>query len=158
MLKLYRRDAEGLFYWEAWEAEGAIGIHRGRVGSPGETGHVPLEEGENPSRRIWLESAAPRAEGFAEWPVGDLTQVTLWVPALRTLDASVGEPAWPFVVRMLSEALGSRGLGHCAGFDPGRQAFVVLTVDPELAVPLLREGLASDDLVEGLVVTVEGGA
>ncbi len=145
MLKLYRMDRRRFLYWQASETGREITIRSGVVGTFGEIRTVTAVPGESLSRLIWRESAPLRVQGFATMSVQEHERIVVRVP-LDPLDEAPATDAlrdsgW----EAISDALESRGLGHCAAVTQrsGELVFCVYVLDLALARAVVLEAVAA---------------
>jgi len=136
MLKLYRKNGEGIEYAECWVDGGVAVLHTGAIGDEGRTVETP-DVGDAAEYEKGIANQFGR-QGYAEWPQDQLYWVVAQIPA-----ASVEEGI--HLVRPIEDELnhdlGWLGLGHVDGNDiglstePGEEKFVInfftLVVDRE---------------------------
>lgn len=153
MLKLYRRDAEGLSYWEAWETDEGVQVHWGAVGDIGQTRDVPPAKGEDAEAIVAREAAQPRSEGFKEIPLEDHATLVVQYAATGTKDDG---RRLPFIEQILNEHLGWTGNGQVESADAeGKKLNVFcLVVDAEIAARSIVDELIDNDVEKGALVAV----
>ena len=166
-MKLYRSAGDGAEYWEAWDSgSSAITVHWGQLGTIGETVDVPLVGSEEADSRIEAEAQQPRSAGFREVTEDELgTLVVQYAKeperrARRNIEKRMAD-----VELRVNEALGWTGLGHCedvdfsvefdSGTGVGQLTVIAKVVDPDLALDVLREDLAANDLLNRAVIAIE---
>ena len=118
MIKLYKREPGSVLYWEAWENQGVVTIHRGVVGERGQTREIQVGGGREAGSIIDEEAAAPRRDGFRE--LSNEEQVS-FVIQYRLDNWGSGEDLKKrhAVENVMNECLGWTGNGHCDGGDIG---------------------------------------
>jgi hypothetical protein len=155
MLKLYKVDGSYTRYWEAWVDQGCIVIHRGTVGSIGETTAVPLAGVRSADQVIERESRSVRAQGFQEIDIGN-HRVVIVQYKIRDLGSSEDLEKRHQIEDCLNDCLGWTGNGHCDGGDIGSGEMNVfcLVVDPWAARDAIVRTLGETGLLKGAVVAV----
>ena len=162
MLRLYKAEGGRTRYWEAWDVDGLVVIHRGVVGTRGETRRIPLGEGQDATAVIEAESGAARAQGFCTIDPDPERQV---IVACDTTgfepDEIVGMSR--MLEELCNECLGWTGNGYCDSPAYGGRSLSVYcpVIDRDLAVEavvaeLRRHGC--DNWQERLTVSVPEGA
>ncbi|MED5374747.1 MAG: hypothetical protein VX899_27255 [Myxococcota bacterium] len=140
MLKLYKRDEQGLLYHEAWFHDGEIHEHRGRVGDIGESREHPCSG--DPEQAI-RELLAPVMEaGFAPWDEDEMWTLQL-TAKLEGWGSTEDLQLRIDLEAALNERLGWTGLGHCDGGDmgSGEMSVFCFVVDGPLAKALVEQEL-----------------
>ncbi|WP_144118417.1 hypothetical protein [Catellatospora sichuanensis] len=146
MLKLYRRDDDGvLHYHESWvdPSDGTVADHRGRAGQRGTVDYYAIPDGADHDDCVEDILATARAAGYAELPADARTlievQYDLEDPCGSTADLDLREA----VDRLLNEELGWHGLGEWVGasMGSGQMEIAYTVVDVEQAVRTIRSTL-----------------
>jgi len=156
MIKVYKRLADAILYWEAWDHDDKIIIHSGRLGDTGETREVGLSAREKPDEIIAREAAHQIASGYCEVPLEGHFQLILKY-ATRGWGSSEDLNKRHRIEDLLNECLGWTGNGHCDGGQIGSGAIEVFSfvIDPIVGVSTIVEALRRKDLLEGAVVSTE---
>jgi hypothetical protein len=153
MLKLYKKDQEKTFYWEAWDEDDEIVVHFGELGQTGETNSVPLLEFEPPEAAIQREAAVAREAGFYEIEHEELFELIVRYPVKHEGGVEDLEVAYR-LEEILNDTLGWTGLGYCDMHELSSDYIDVYNyvVDPLLAIdPVLGElgcsGLSGEAII-----------
>lgn len=140
MLKLYKRHANQLHYWEYWETRPKHGvIHWGIAGERGERKDIKAPSVAAFQALLDEQTAAKRQEGFAE-PTKEYDLIIEY-PVKRMTAKHLDK-----LVRLeerLDQLLGWAGLGHCDGHGHGFGMMDIscVVVDFELAKRLIEAEL-----------------
>jgi hypothetical protein len=159
MLKLYKSSEGSVRYWEAWEADSIVVLHRGVVGDTGETMNLQIGPGESGESIIEREAAIPRNQGFSEIPLELHSELVVQYRL-----ANWGSPAdlekRHGVQDLLDDTLGWTGNGHCDGGDIGSGSINAYSfvVDPEKAAEAVIDALERDGMLAGAVIAVRENA
>ena len=143
MTKLYKNVGGLLRYHEAWERDGVIIEHFGKVGDQGEIWeHEPNPESVT---RLTTESvlSSARANGYLEISEEEHTSLVLEYPVKESF-ASEQELNWRNEVsEQVDQLLGWTGLGKWTGSSSGSgtMKLAYLVVDFELAKRVIEEEL-----------------
>lgn len=156
LLKLYKREADTMLYWEAWEENDEIVVHFGQVGDMGETTTLPLAEFEPPETAINKQAEEARAAGFEEIDHEELFEVIVQYP-IDGMGTPEDVDRAAQVEDLLNDSLGWRGLGHCDGNDIGGDTLNVYcyVVDPQIALGAIVAELKENDLLEKAVIAYQ---
>jgi hypothetical protein len=142
VIKLYKSIGGVLHYHEAWESDGSIIEHWGRVGERGEERTTPIEHGRSEDEAIEAALADARKKGYAEIDESEHTIVLVEY----TIDG-MGSPQdlekRHALEDRLNEALGWTGLGHCDGGSTGSGSMEAscFVVDADIAQRVIAEDL-----------------
>ena len=153
MLKLYKRDGNRVQYWEAWNHDNIIVVHRGIVGTRGESVRKRLRRGRDAETLVAELALEPRGQGYREL---DRDEHTTFVVHYRCDGWGSAEDLEKryLVEDAMNECLGWTGNGHCDGGDIGSGSINVFcfVVDPHLAVRAAIEDFRQRELLEGAVM------
>jgi len=159
MIKLYRRLEEKTLYWEAWENQGVVTIHRGVVGDKGQAREIQLLQGDGDGVVVINEEAiAPRRDGFRE--LSEEEQISFVIQfRLDNWGSQEDLRKRHAVEDVMNECLGWTGNGHCDGGDIGSGSINVycFVIDPVIAATSTIEWLREKNLAEGVVIAYEKG-
>jgi hypothetical protein len=142
VIKLYSRIGNVLHYHEAWESDGSIIEHWGRVGERGEQRSVPVEPGISEEDAIETVLATARKKGYAE--IGESEHIIVLVE--YSIDG-MGTPQdlekRHALEDRLNQTLGWTGLGHCDGGSTGSGSMEAccFVVDVDIAKRVIADDL-----------------
>jgi hypothetical protein len=156
VVKLYRLEGRPRLYWEAWEEDGSLVIHRGPLGERGSVARVAAPNGDTVSEVLDREMQRAIADGYV--PVRDEEHLRVMVqyPPERFAAPQEVEATWDRVERTINESLGWTGLGRCQLVDFSSElTFIALVLDQQLAVQAIREGLQRGGQLDGSALAVE---
>lgn len=159
MLKLYKREAERVRYWEAWDNQDkTVVVHWGVVGDAGDKRSVPTGNGESASHVITRESRQALADGYTEIDTDDHFTVVVQFKTEGWGDGGDLDKRHE-VEDILNECLGWTGNGHCDGGDIGSGTINAYSfvIDPYLAKDAIVEALTEADLLEGAIIAFHKG-
>ncbi|MGE3803888.1 MAG: toxin-antitoxin system YwqK family antitoxin [Gemmataceae bacterium] len=156
MLKLYKRTRAGIRYWEAWNLDGSVVVHEGKLGDKGK--HRFCRPPGRQSAKRFIEEAArqPREQGYAEIDRADHTQVVVQFRLAGW--GSVEDLNQGFRVEdVLNGELGWTGNGRTTGHDIGSGTFNIfcVVVDAELAVASILASLRKQKKLKHCAIAVE---
>lgn len=141
-MKLYKRIDGALHYHEAWEADGEIVEHWGRVGERGQQRSHKMRRGQSEDEAIEAVLSAARDAGFEATDDEDhaIVLVEYLVEGMGT--AKDLEKRHALEERM-NETLGWTGLGNCDGGSIGSGTMEVccLVVDAKIARRVIAHDL-----------------
>jgi hypothetical protein len=155
MLTLYKHARGGLRYWEAWEFDGWVAVHEGKVGERGKTRTLSRRRGKTPEQVIVEVAEKPRAKGYAEIPIEEQHQVVVQYQ-LKTWGSAKDLDKAHKIEDLFNECLGWTGNGFCDGNDIGSGSMNIfsIVVDPHLAVQTMIAELKRRRLLKGAVIAV----
>jgi hypothetical protein len=158
MIRLYKRDGDGIHYWQAWRHQRIVVLHWGRVGEKGRTRQIRLRKGQTAKAVIEEAARQPNAEGYAAIDVNEHSQVAV---QYRTIGwGSVGDLDKRHRIEdLLDDCLAWTCNGFCDGGDIGSGEMNVfcLVVNPEAAKNTLVSTLKKNRLLKGAVIAVREG-
>jgi hypothetical protein len=162
LLRLYNVGGGPARYWTAWAIEGRVIVHRGVVGSRGETRHIELAGGQDAGAVIEQEAKAVRVEGFGTIDPDPERQIVVTGDATGCEPDEIAGTARMFE-RLCNECLGWTGNGYCDGpaYGHGTVSVFCPVVDRERAIETVVTQLRAhgcDNWDEWLVVSVPDGA
>src|SRR6266478_7022487 len=134
MLKLYKRTADSISYWEAWDDGRNVTIHSGILGEQGESRKIGISFWNNAKKIILKESASPRFDSFQEIDEENLVRFIVQYP-VEGMGAPADVDKAERVENLLNGCLGWTGNGHCDGNDLGSGTLNLFSfvVDPIVA-------------------------
>ena len=158
MLKLYKKEDDGLHYWEAWVHEGVLTVHRGRVGQVGEELQQPVPPDEDPDMAI-AEAAGPLVDAGYDEPEPDAMHTLIVQYDVQGKGSGHDLEKRVAVEELLTDALGWTGNGEVEGGELKEQRLRVhcLVMDPDAGVRNVVEALESEDLLEGASILLAHG-
>ena len=157
MVKLYRREPDGISYAECWLDGNYIVEHTGRVGEMGETIRLPCPSAD--AYPGFLEAFCDRygIEEYVPWPQEEEGWIVAQFPMQPVnLNANPPAPAPEDLAlreegeHLLGEALGWTGLGYVDGWEMGKQSddpsrfvlnFYCAVVELETGISVIRRAL-----------------
>ena len=149
MIKLYKTIDGVLHYHEAWEQEGTIVEHWGRVGDQGESREhkMPERRSEQKALREVLANAA--ANGYEEID-GDELKTLLIEYEIDGMGSEEDLDKRHAVQDRMNELLGWTGVGHCDGGSIGSGTMEVccLVVDIAIAARIIEEDLKGTEFAD----------
>lgn len=151
MLKLYKRVADGILYWEAWEDSGKITTHWGRLGEIGETKEIRVAANENAERVIQRECKPQLADGFDQMEPSAALVIQYKIDGW----GSPGDLETRYLIEnLMNECLGWTGNGHCDGGDIGSGSINIYSfvIDATLAAATAKAALEEAKFLEGAVI------
>jgi hypothetical protein len=142
VIKLYKNLGGVLHYHEAWESDGSIIEHWGRVGDRGEQRAVPIEHGKSEEEAIEAVLADARKKGYAEIDEGEHIVVLVEFP-IDGMGTPQDLDKRHALEDRLNETLGWTGLGHCDGGSTGSGSMEACcyVVDADIAKRVIAEDL-----------------
>ncbi len=147
MIKLYRKNPDGIEYWETWENGGEHTIHWGRLGDRGESENERDSLLRSAAKAVASRAAEKRKEGSQE--VEDLERLLIEY----TVDG-MGTPEdvdkRHRLEDRMNETLGWTGLGHCDGGSIGSGTMEVccFVVDFDLASKVVAADLTGTEFAD----------
>lgn len=158
MITLYKRNGDGMDYWQAWRHERLVILHWGRLGDKGRTRQIRIRKGQTAKALIEEAARQPRAEGYTAFDEDEYQQVAV---QYRTAGwGSVGDLDKRHRIEdLLDECLAWTCNGFCDGGDIGSGAINIfcLVIDPEAAKNTLVKTLKRNRLLKGAVIAVREG-
>jgi hypothetical protein len=157
MIKLYKRISGRVMYWEAWDADDHVVLHRGEIGDTGESCEIPIEPGQTAEQIIQGASQEPLADGYAEIAIEDHTQIIVQFKTQDEWGDNADLEKRHEVDDLLNECLGWTGNGHCDGGDIGSGTInsYSYVVDPHVAKDTIVQALEENHLAEGAVIAIQ---
>jgi hypothetical protein len=156
LIKFYRKDADGVRYWEAWDDNDKLVIHSGKLGDQGETQERPLPPLTPLDQAIQADLNQIRLEGYIELSTDDHFQLVVQY-RLGSWGESGDLEKRHDVEERLNQCLGWTGNGHCDGGDIGSGTInaYCFVVDPYLARDVIVEDLRRNNFLEGAVIAID---
>ncbi|GIH03823.1 hypothetical protein Rhe02_18900 [Rhizocola hellebori] len=151
MIKLYRRDADGvLHYHESWtdSEENLVVEHWGRVGERGESVQFEIPEGVSEDEAVEDMLAQARKDGFAELSRRDHRLIEVQYDLEDSWGTMDDLAVRNKVDALLNEELGWHGLGEWAGssMGSGQMEIAYVVVDADEAIRVVTSALQASDL------------
>ncbi|WP_121811416.1 hypothetical protein [Mucilaginibacter kameinonensis] len=147
MLKLYRKDAEIINYWETWDKDDKTGlIHWGIVGEVGQSEEIKSGLLSNFHKKIQTIINKKIEEGYRQIDIDD--HYTLLVEYLvEGMGTAEDIDKRTRLQNKMDEVLGWTGLGHCDGGSIGSDTMEVccLVVDFNLAKTVIERSLQNTE-------------
>jgi hypothetical protein len=153
MKKLYKRLDGTLHYFEAWNRDGVVIIHTGRVGDRGTNRERRAGPGESVETVMSRELGNAESQGYS--PINPEAHSSVVVQ--YNVEGWEADEALGFrrtIEEVLNDALGWTGLGHCDGGDIGRNTINVWckVVDLESGKQSVLSALEYNGLLEDVVL------
>ncbi|WP_438483373.1 hypothetical protein [Oleiharenicola lentus] len=144
MIRLYRKNSDGLEYWETWEADGKHTIHSGQAGYRGKSETVRGSLFRSSAKTIDALIAEKKKEGFYQIPNLETMIIEFTIRGRGTPEDL--EKRHRLEDRM-NETLGWTGLGHCDGGRIGSGTMEVrcFVVNFEIAAKSVTADLAGTE-------------
>jgi len=142
MNKLYKRIDGILHYHEAWESDGKIIEHWGRVGDRGTQMNHEIPHGQLEEDAIKTLLQGARSRGYDEIVDDDHAMIVISYPVEGMGTTKDLDKRHSLEDRM-NETLGWTGLGHCDGGSTGSDSMEVCcyVVDSEIAKRIIANDL-----------------
>lgn len=157
MIKLYKTIDGVLHYHEAWEEEGAIVEHWGRVGDQGESREHTMPKSKSEEQALNEVLADAIANGYAE--IDDDELKTLLIEYVVDDMGSKEDLDKRYALQdRMNETLGWTGVGHCDGGSIGSGTMEVccLVVDVAIATRVIEEDLKGTEFEDYSQIYEEG--
>ncbi|WPU97635.1 hypothetical protein SNE26_16535 [Mucilaginibacter sp. cycad4] len=143
MLKLYRKDAGIINYWETWDKDDKTGlIHWGIAGEKGQSGEVRSSLLSNFRRKIQTIINKKIEEGYKQINIDD--HYTLLIEyVIEGMGTPLDVEKRTRLQNKMDEILGWTGLGHCDGGSIGSGTMEVccFVIDFNLAKTVIERSL-----------------
>lgn len=156
-IKLYRRSADLLEYFELWQDDDAVIVHKGQCGDRGAA--EAITEPNEGARQKLIRALAnqQRLAGFKPIPPSRMARLVL--SALATGDPATAIGRRHALEKLLNQELGWLGLGYCDGGDIGAGSMEVFceVVDWRLANEALQQRLAGTAFADFQVMPQQKG-
>lgn len=147
MVKLYKKDEDGLHYAECWNDDDVATVHTGKVGSRGRSKEVKYDDW-----AAFMEEFIGRYEkqGYHAWSEDEEVWIVAQFPMKKFEPGKKELALRDRAESVLNEGLGWLGLGHVDGWEMGRtfaseNSFVLniygVVVDRELGIKTIKEEL-----------------
>jgi len=147
MLKLYRKDAGIINYWETWDKDNKTGIiHWGIVGEVGQSEEIKSGLLSNFHKKIQTIINKKIEEGYRQIDIDD--HYTLLVEYLvEGMGTAEDIDKRTRLQNKMDEVLGWTGLGHCDGgsIGSGTMEICCLVVDFNLAKTVIERSLQNTE-------------
>jgi hypothetical protein len=144
MIKLYRKNSDGIEYWEAWENKGEHTVHWGQAGDRGKSEAVRGSLFRSAEKTVAARVAEKKKEGFQE--IDDLDTLMIEY-AIEGMGSTADIEKRHRLQERMDEALGWTGLGNCDGGSIGSGTMEVccFVVDFDIAAKAVSADLAGTE-------------
>ena len=147
MIKLYRKNSDGIEYWETWENDGEHTIHWGQAGDRGENETVRGSFFRSAEKILAALIAEKRKEGFQEL---DDPETLMIEYAVEGMGSTADLEKRHRLEERMNETLGWTGLGNCDGGSIGSGSMEVCcyVVDFEIAAKVVAADLFGTEFAD----------
>jgi len=144
MIKLYRKNSDGIEYWEAWSNKGEHTIHWGQAGDRGKSETVRGSLLRSAEKAVAAQIADKKKEGFLE--IEDLDTLMIEY-AVEGMGSTADLDKRHRLQERMDETLGWTGLGNCDGGSIGSGTMEVccFVVDFDIAKKAVAADLAGTE-------------
>ncbi|MFT3870994.1 MAG: WGR domain-containing protein [Nibricoccus sp.] len=144
MIKLYRRNPDGIEYWETWENKGEHTVHWGRAGDRGKSETVRGSLFRSAEKTVTAQIAEKKKEGFQEIDDLDTLMIEYAIDGMGTPEDLDKRHR---LEERMGETLGWTGLGHCDGgsIGSGTMETCCFVVDFDIAAKVVAADLAGTE-------------
>ena len=144
MIKLFRRNSDGIEYWETWENKGEHTVHWGQVGDRGKSETVRGSFFRSAEKTVATLIAEKKNEGFQE--IDDLETLMIEY-AVEGIGSTADLDKRHRLEERMNETLGWTGLGNCDGGSIGSGTMEVccFVVNFDIAAKAVAADLAGTE-------------
>ena len=144
MIKLYRKNSDGIEYWETWENKGEHTVHWGQAGDRGQSETVRGSFFRSAEKTVAAQIAEKKKEGFQE--IDDLDTLMIEY-AVEGMGSTADLDKRHRLEERMNETLGWTGLGNCDGGSIGSGTMEVccFVVDFDIAAKVVAADLAGTE-------------
>jgi hypothetical protein len=159
MRQLFKRGPDGIRYWEVWEGDGTVIIHRGRLGDGGETENLTIQPEQSAKEVIDREIEMARTEGykFLRPPRKSNFVIRYGVEGLtRARYERKNERVWELVSQTLVRTANGYAYGDRISDDERTVDIHASVLDPPTAMATLVAALKRARLHKGVIIAYRG--
>lgn len=144
MIKLYRKNADGIEYWETWSNKGEHTVHWGQAGDRGKSETVRGSFFRSAEKTVAALIADKKKKGFQE--IEDLVALMIEY-VVEGMGSTVDLEKRHRLQERMDETLGWTGLGNCDGGSIGSGSMEVccLVVDFDIAAKVVAADLVGTE-------------
>ena len=155
MIKLIKTTTSNIHYWEVWQNNTSLVIHKGVVGNLGQQSQIDVQPDQQPQRMDDLAQQVT-ANGYKAVSVDDLTDIVIQY-RVAGFGTKSDLNKRTQIQDLLDQCLGWTGNGHCDGGDIGSGTMnifcYVIAVDK--AIVTVTAELEKYGYLNGAVIAVE---